>query len=75
MISTNDCIQYLENNDFTQVKLIGSTKVNNVTEIHFSAIDEDDIRKNICFEIEHNHITVSIQDPDTMEYHVLEVLR
>jgi hypothetical protein len=70
-IEVKDCIEYLNNNYFTDIRFIEE----NDEGLLFSAIDEDDLEKEILFEIvEGNAVLVSVRHSKDEPFVILEHL-
>lgn len=73
MLTVENCIDYLKNNYFTDIRFTGEDQ-NGC--LYFTATDEDDTQKEICFEHGHNleTVIVSIRESKDEPFYVFEKL-
>jgi hypothetical protein len=72
MLTVENCIDYLRNNYFTDIHFTGEDQ-NGF--LYFTATDEDDTQKEVCFEYgDFDSIIVSIREGENEPFYVFEKL-
>jgi hypothetical protein len=69
-IELQNFVDYLENNAFTDVEFMGSEN----GRYYFSALDEDDKKKEVLFEHEDNGMWVYVRENQSEPFHVFAKL-
>lgn len=72
MPTIENCINYLSTNYFTDISFLSESFNGECKEMFFSAVDEDDQLKKVVFEVDGSKVIVSVQDPATKVYYILE---
>jgi hypothetical protein len=71
MLTVENCIDYLENNYFTDIRFTGEENGS----LYFMATDEDDTQKEICFEYgDLDSVIVSVRENKDQPFYILEKL-
>jgi hypothetical protein len=71
MLTIENCIDYLQNNFFTDIRFIGEQNGC----LYFTATDEDDTQKEVCFEYgDLETIIVSIRESEDEPFYIFEKL-
>jgi uncharacterized protein (DUF169 family) len=71
MLTVENCIDYLRNNYFTDIHFTGEENGC----LYFTAIDEDDIQKEVCFEYgDLETVIVSVRENKNQPFYILEKL-
>lgn len=72
MITIENCIDYLQNNFFTDIRFTGEDQ-NGC--LYFTATDEDDTQKEVCFEYgDLETVIVSVRENENEPFVILEKL-
>jgi hypothetical protein len=73
MLTIENCIDYLSNNYFTDIRFTGEDQ-NGC--LYFTTIDEDDTQKEVCFEYGDNleTVIVSMRESKDEPFYVFEKL-
>jgi hypothetical protein len=71
MLTVENCIDYLQNNFFTDIRFIGEQNGC----LYFTVTDEDDTQKEVCFEYgDLETVIVSIRESEDEPFYIFEKL-